>query len=323
MKALFFNRFGGPEVLLYGDRPDPPIAPGSVLVAMTAIGLNFADVYRRRGNYRLAGDRPWIGGYEGAGRIAAVGPDVEGWQVGQRVGFADVPRAQAELVLAPANRLIALPDDIDDVTAAALLLQGLTAQYLIEDSVCIVGGDDVLIHAAAGGVGRLLTLMAKARGARVHALASTPEKRAAAIHNGAIAAYDHNDDWVPQVRRATRVGVHAVYDSVGTTLDQSLAALRPGGRVVFFGKAGGDPPPVDPLALMEESKGVVGGDLWTYLDRAETRQSRADRLFAELRRGTLTRPPIAAFPLADGADAHRLLEDRQFAGKIVFSSAIR
>lgn len=134
--------------------------------------------------------------------------------------------------------------------------------------------------------------------------------------NGASAVYGY-DDWVAQVRRATGECVDLVYDSIGTTLHDSLAALRPGGRVVIFGKAGGTPPAIDPLSLMEHSKGVVGGNLWIYLNRAESRQSRADRLFAALRAGTLPAPAITTFSLSEGAAADRLLEDRSFAGKIV------
>ncbi|MDQ1231015.1 quinone oxidoreductase [Sphingomonas sp. SORGH_AS_0879] len=316
VKALFFDRFGDPEVLRYGAFPDHELDAGSVLVETRAVGLNFADIYRRQGVYVLDGKAPWIGGYEGVGRIIAVGNGVDRWRIGQRVGFLDVPRAHAERVCAPADRLVALPDDIDDRTAAALLLQGVTAQYLVEDSGRLAAGDRVLVQAASGGVGRLLTQMAAALGAEVHALASTPSKREQARSNGASAVYGY-DDWVAQVRRATGDGVDLVYDSIGTTLHDSLAALRPGGRVVIFGKAGGPPPAIDPLSLMEHSKGVVGGDLWTYLNRAESRQSRADRLFAALRAGTITAPVITTFPLSEGAAAHRLLEDRSFAGKIV------
>ncbi|MDN4633570.1 zinc-binding dehydrogenase [Sphingomonas sp. PsM26] len=316
MKALSFDRFGEADVLGYSVLPDPVAGAGSVLVKTTAVGLNFADVYRRRGDYVLDGEAPWIGGYEGAGRVVSVGAGVNSWQIGQRVGFMDVARAHAELVLAPTDRLIALPDDVDDCTAAALLLQGLTAQYLVESSGRLRAGDRILVQAAAGGVGRLLIQVARALGVEVHALASTPAKRAQARANGAVGVYDYGD-WVSQVRQATATGVDVVYDSIGTTVLDSIAALRPGGHVVVFGKAGGPPPLVDPLLLMEESKGVVGGDLWTYLNGAESRQSRTDRLFAAWRAGTITAPAITALPLRDGAAAHRLIEDRNFAGKII------
>ncbi|MEK9212826.1 quinone oxidoreductase family protein [Sphingomonas sp. 2378] len=316
MKALVFDRFGGADVLRYDILPDMELDATTVLVQTSAVGLNFADIYRRQGVYVLDGEAPWIGGYEGAGRVVTVGRDVDRWRVGQRVGFLDVPRAHAERVRAPADRLVALPDDINDLTAGALLLQGVTAQYLVEDSGRLSAGDRVLVQAASGGVGRLLVQMAHALGAEVHALASTPSKREQARANGASAVYGY-EDWVSQVRQATGGGVDVVYDSIGTTLQDSIAALRPGGRAVIFGKAGGTPPTIDPLLLMEGSKSVVGGDLWTYLNGTEGRQSRVDRLFAALRNGTITAPSITAFPLHEGAEAHRLLEDRNFAGKIV------
>ena len=321
MKALFFERFGDADVLTCGDLPDPSPDRRSVLVAPTFVGLNFADIYRRQGNYVLQGAAPWIGGYEGVGRIVAVGADVTGWKPGQRVGFVDVARAQAALVPARPDQLVTLPDDITDQAAASLLLQGLTAQYLVHDSVNVRSGDAVLVQAAAGGVGRLVTQMATALGARVHALASTAAKREQARANGAVAAYGYDEDWVALVRQATGGGVDVAYDSVGTTLMHSIAALRPGGRAVIFGKAGGAPPPVDPLALMEGSKGVIGGDLWTYLNDREGRQRRVDRLFAALHAGRITLPCITTFPLDAGREAHRLLEDRKFAGKIILQVA--
>lgn len=317
MKALSFTRFGSATVLSHGEQPDPTLDATSVLVAPSTAGLNFADIYRRQGVYELDGPSPWIGGYEGAGRIIAVGAEVADWHVGDRVGFVDVPRAHASHVRAAADQLIALPDDIDDRTAAAMLLQGLTAQYLIEESGCLRAGDTVLVQAAAGGVGRLLTQFAAALGAEVHALASTVGKRELARKNGAAFQHAYDDDWVSKVRQSTGRGVDVAYDSIGATLLESLDVLRPGGRVVLFGKAGGQPPAIDAQILMRDSKGVIGGDLWTYLEIGESRQSRADRLFAALRAGTITVPTIAAFKLADGADAHRLLEDRTFAGKVI------
>ena len=152
MRALLFETFGGPEVLQYCELPDPPVPPGHVQLAMRAIGLNFADLHRRRGNYFLPGKPPHINGYEGAGVVAAVGEGVEGFAIGDRVGFADCPFANATLVNVPVEKAIPLPDDIGFVEAAAVLLQGLTAQYLVEDSCRVRAGDIVLVHAAGGGV---------------------------------------------------------------------------------------------------------------------------------------------------------------------------
>lgn len=305
----------------FGDIPSPTLHKNSVLIAPSFVGLNFADIYRRQGHYILQGEAAWIGGYEGVGRIVAVGADVLDWKIGQRVGFADVPRAHSSLVVALPDQLVTLPDDVEDENVAALLLQGLTAQYLLENSGALRAGDQILIQAAAGGVGRLLTQMATARGAQVYALASTPGKRAQARENGAIATYGYEQDWVTLIQQDTGKGVDIAYDSVGTTLMKSMAVLRPGGRAVIFGKAGGQPPLINPLDLMEGSKAIIGGDLWTYLDSRKSRQDRVNRLFASLAAGDITLPRIQSFPLSAGQDAHRLLEDRNFAGKIVLSTS--
>ncbi len=317
MKALTFSRFGGPEVLETMDLPDPVPAPGGVVVRTRAIGLNFADVYRRRGNYHLAGKPPYVAGYEAAGVVAAVGEDVA-WKAGTRVGFADSPHANAELVAVAEDRLIPLPDDISDEIAAAVLLQGLTAQYLVRDSHPLGSGQNVVVHAAAGGVGLLLVQLARLLGARVLGLTSSRAKAEAAEQAGAqqVALYD--SDWVKAARRfGGGAGVDVVYDSVGATLQRSLEATRIGGRVVFFGMAGGDPPPIDARYLMDNSKTVTGGDLWNVLTSGDERRRRAAELFSWVRSRSLRVAIAARFPLADGARAHALLESRAAAGKIL------
>ncbi|MGF6228698.1 NADPH2:quinone reductase [Inquilinus ginsengisoli] len=317
MEALVFDRFGGPEVLEYRTLPDPAVPPGHVQLALRVAGLNFADLHRRRGNYRLAGAAPHIAGYEGAGEVVALGDGVAGIRLGGRIGFADVPFANASRVTVPVDRAIPLPDDIGYREAAAILLQGLTAQYLVADSAPVRAGARVLVHAAAGGVGQLLVQMAKRRGATVIALASTAGKAAIAVARGADHGLTYDDDWVATVRDLSDGGVDIAYDSVGTTLAQSLDATRPRGTVVAYGTAGGDPPAIDPRLLMEQSKAVVGGDLWDHLDSRASRLARADALFAALRSGELALPEIEAFPLSRGADAHRRLESRAVTGKIV------
>ncbi|MGK9231067.1 quinone oxidoreductase [Inquilinus limosus] len=317
MEALVFDRFGGPEVLEYRRLPDPPVPPGHVLLAMRAAGLNFADLHRRRGHYRLAGTAPHIAGYEGTGEVVALGDGVDGIRIGDRIGFADVPFANATRVAVPVERAIPLPDDIGHREAASILLQGLTAQYLVQDSAPVRSGARVLIHAAAGGVGQLLVQMAKRRGATVFALTSTPAKAAIARATGADHSLTYAEDWVAAVRALSDGGVEIAYDSVGTTLADSLAAVRPRGTVVAYGTAGGDPPAVDPRRLMEQSKAVVGGDLWDHLDSRDSRLARAGALFAALRAGEIALPEIEVFPLSRGADAHRRLESRGVTGKIV------
>jgi NADPH2:quinone reductase len=319
MHALTFSRFGGPEVLEWTALPDPQPAPGVAVVRTRAIGLNFADVYRRQGRYHLAGTPPWIAGYEASGEIVAMHPaDVDGrLAIGRRVAFADSAFANAELVAVPLAHLIALPDDIDHDTAAALLLQGLTAQFLTKDSHAVQAGETVLVHAAGGGVGQLLVQLAHAKGARVIALASSEDKRRAALAAGATHAVDSGDGWVARVRALADAGVDVVYDSIGRTLADSLALARTGGTVVFFGMAAGDPDPVDPRLLMDRSLTLTGGDLWNVLTTPEARQQRADRLFAAVRAGQLTLSIAARFALRDGAQAHALLESRASAGKVL------
>jgi NADPH2:quinone reductase len=343
MKALCCDGFGGPEVLALRELPDPRPRPGELLVRMRAIGLNFADVYRRRGTYHLAGEPPYVLGYEGAGVVEEVPrapgscePGTPGvFAPGDRVAFADVPFANAELVAVPADRAIPLPASIGFDTAAALLLQGLTAHYLTHDSYRVVPGTLALVHAAAGGVGQLLTQIARLRGARVFGLTSSETKRQAALAAGADAVALYADDWqglaagfaavrppVPSAVRAARPtaafgGLDVAYDSVGSTLAASFAAIRNGGTVVFYGMAGGDPQPVDPRMLMDTSKTLTGGDLWNVLTSAEERRRRARVLFEWVDAGRLRLPAVRRFPLAGGAEAHRLLESRQAVGKIL------
>ena len=321
MRALTFSRFGGPEVLEVREVLDPAPRPGHAVVRLQAIGLNFADVYRRRGNYHLAGDPPWIAGYEGAGivdSIADSAPEGAPFHRGDRVAFADSPFANAELVSVPFEKLIPLPDDVPAETAAALLLQGLTAQYLTRDSHAVKPGETVLVHAAAGGVGLLLVQIAHRLGARVLGLTSSPEKIAIIRDAGADEAVLLGDDWVTAAQRLTGgAGVDVVYDSIGSTLPRSFEAVRTGGHVVFYGMAGGDPPLVDPRMLMDTSKTLTGGDLWNVLRTAEDRRTRAAELFAWVREGALRLHIAARFPLAEGAAAHAFLESRKSSGKVL------
>ncbi|MEO6324802.1 MAG: zinc-binding dehydrogenase, partial [Thermoanaerobaculia bacterium] len=272
MRGLFFRAFGGPDVLKFGELPDPVERPGCAIVKMHAIGLNFADVYRRRGSYHLAGNPPWILGYEGAGTVESIAPPLEAagavapaawtFSVGDRVAFADAPFANAERVSVPLERLVPVPAELDLDTAAAVLLQGLTAQYLIRDSHRLQSGEVALVHAAAGGVGLLLVQLARSAGARVIGLTSNESKRLAALEAGADTVLLYGADWLEGVRAATSGrGVDVAFDSVGSTLATSLAATRIGGHAVFFGMAGGDPEPIDPRLLMDGSKSLTGGDL--------------------------------------------------------------
>ncbi|SFD77610.1 NADPH2:quinone reductase [Phytobacter palmae] len=311
MQSLVFDEFGSADVLYLRESATPQPGPGDILVEISAAGLNFADVYRRQGRYPLAGNAPWIAGYEGAGRVVQVGAGVSGWQPGDRIGFTDVPLAHASHVIVPQTHAIQLPDWLSEEQAAAVLLQGLTADYLIHDVLPVLPGMRVAVLAAAGGVGRLLTRMLVHRGIRVVAVASSQEKQAICLAHGAEIAVGY-EIWQKQA-----AGCDIVFDSVGSTLLQSLEAVKEGGRVVLFGMSGGEIPTVDPADFLLKSSGVLGADLWTYLSSREQRQLRADRLFGLIKDGHVSLPEITAFSLREGANAHRLLENREFSGKIV------
>ncbi|MFD2613090.1 quinone oxidoreductase family protein [Paenibacillus gansuensis] len=319
MKALTFEKFGGPEVLQYRDVPDPLERSGCVIVTMKAVGLNYADIYRRKGNYHLSGQPPFIAGYEGAGVIEWVADDVQGYQAGDRVGFADVPYANAEKVLVPADHLIPLPEGISFATAAASLLQGLTAHYLCTDSYRVKAGDDVLVHAAAGGVGSLLTQMIRFQGGNVFGLTSNEEKRSAILSSGVEHCALYSESWVQKAVDCSRSGegMDAAFDSVGSTLAESFASVRPKGTVVFYGMAGGDPQPVDPRMLMDTSKTLTGGDLWSYLTSHEERVKRAGILFQWILDENLKITEPVCYALAEGKEAHLYLESRKSTGKIL------
>ncbi|MEG0851535.1 MAG: zinc-binding dehydrogenase, partial [Flavobacterium sp.] len=239
MKALTFSTFGNSDVLEYIEIPNPQLKNDEILVEMKTIGLNFADVYRRKGNYHLKGNPPFIAGYEGAGIV--VESNNSDYKIGDRVAFADVPFANAELVAVNTNHVIPLPDDISFETAASVLLQGLTAHYLATDSHKTTKGETVLIHAAAGGVGQLLTQISKLLGANVIGLTSSPEKAKTAIEQGVDHALLYNEDWKSDLFKIIPKGVDVVYDSIGSTLMESFEVTKECGQVVFFGMAGGDP----------------------------------------------------------------------------------
>ncbi len=318
MKALMFKAFGGPEVLEYGDIKEPVIGPDEILVSMKAIGLNFADIYRRKGNYHLAGEPPYILGYEGAGVVEETGANVHGISVGDRIAFADVPYANAELVAVPVEKAIPLPETISFEQGASVLLQGLTAHYLTKDSYPVKKNEIVLVHAAAGGVGQLLVQMVKLLGGKAIGLTSSVEKAAAAVEAGAAKVFLYKDDWKRQVLEATNgKGVDVVYESVGSTLQDSFEVTRTGGTVVFYGMAGGDPALVDPRMLMDTSKTLTGGDLWNVLTSREERVARSNELFQWMEEGKVKVSEPTVFALSDGQEAHRLLESRKSMGKIL------
>ncbi|MDM5333705.1 quinone oxidoreductase [Ureibacillus composti] len=318
MKALIFEKFGGPDVLQYKEIPNPILKENEILVRMKAIGLNFADIYRRKGNYHLAGEPPYILGYEGSGIVEQVNGEITDIKVGDRVAFADVPFANAELVAVPREKVIFLPDEISFETASAVLLQGLTAQYLAKDSYNIKPGTNMLVHAAAGGVGQNLVQIGKLLGANVIGLTSTAEKSKVAYDVGADTVFLYDERWVEKVKETTNgLGVDVVYDSVGSTLEDSFMSTKIAGTVVFFGMSGGDPSPIDPRMLMDTSKTLTGGDLWNVLTSLEERNVRSKQLFDWIIQGKLTIKEPTLFSLEEGVKAHQLLENRKSAGKIL------
>jgi NADPH2:quinone reductase len=316
MKALTFSAFGPSDVLEYTDVKDPVLQPGELLVEMKSIGLNFADIYRRKGTYHLKGMPPYIAGYEGAG-IVIDHNHLPGFKNGDRVAFADVPFANAVLVAVPVTHAIPLPEDISFDTAAAVLLQGLTAHYLATDSHKTQPGETALIHAAAGGVGQLLTQICKLLGAHVIGLTSSGIKREIAILQGAGKVFLYEEDWKKAVLDICPAGVDVVYDSVGSTLEESFSVTRLCGQVVFFGMSGGQPPLVDPAMLMDTSKTITGGDLWNYLTSGEERIKRAQQLFEWIRTKQVNVATPTTFKLSDGKAAHDFLESRKSTGKIL------
>ncbi len=322
VNAIRVDRNGGPEVLQLVDVPTPSPGPGQVLVRQSAAGINYIDVYQRTGLYKAP--LPFIPGREGAGVVEALGEGVSGVRVGERVAYTHVGFGG----YAPANVvdvrwLIPIPDGIDDGAACALMLQGITAQYLATDTFALHPGHVALVHAAAGGVGALLVQIAKARGARVIATVGTDAKAKIAREAGAddVIVYAQAD-----FADATRalVGEHGVdvaYDSVGKdTWERSLSVLRPRGMLVVYGNASGPVPPIDPARLMAAGSifftRPTAGD---YMRTREELLGRARELFSLVEAGKL-RPRIGAtYPLADAAQAHRDLEARATTGKLLLT----
>ena len=309
MKAVVFERNGGPEVLEFKDQADPAAAEGKVLVDVEAIGVNFRDVYEREGG-GYGSPPPAIIGVEGAGRIHGKG---------DRVGWVDVPHSYASRLAADPKRLVPIPEGVSSEVAAAVLLQGMTAQYLAEDSYPIEKGDWVLVHAAAGGVGLLLTQMAKMLGAHVIATTSTEEKATLARDAGADELIGY-EGFAKKVRDITRgEGVAAVYDGVGkTTFYEGLQAIRPTGRMILYGAASGQPDPLKVQTLAGlGSLYVQRPTLQTYTRTHEMLRERATRVLDLVRQGKLKVRIGAKYPLAEARQAHIDLQARKTTGKIL------
>jgi NADPH:quinone reductase len=319
MQAIRPSEPGAADVLRLEETDTPAPGPGEVRVRTTAIGVNYIDVYHRTGLYPTA--RPIPMGLEGAGVVEVVGEGVSAPRVGERVAWCQAPGSYATHVLVPAARAVPIPDGVDDRTAAALLLQGMTAHYLATDTFRLGLGHVALVHAAAGGVGLLLVQLAKRAGATVIGTVSTPEKAELARGAGAdeIIFYREQDVEVEARRYTGGQGVDVVYDSVGrATVDKSLRSLRPRGYLVLFGQSSGLVSPIDPQVLSANgSLFLTRPTLGHYTrDRSEL-LARATALFDAVATGALDVRIGATFPLADAHAAHRALEGRETTGKIL------
>jgi NADPH2:quinone reductase len=317
MKAIEVNSHGGPEVLVPTTLPDPVPGAGQLLVRMAACGVNYIDTYHRRGlNPRPL---PFVPGSEGAGEVVAVGDGVDPGMVGRRVASANVNGAYAELGLVNADRAVPLPDGVGDELGAAAMLQGMTAHYLVNDSYRVRPGDTVLVHAAAGGMGLLLTQYATALGARVIATVSTPEKAKLARQAGAAEVLEY-DGFADAVRELTGgEGVPVVYDGVGrSTFDGSLASLRRRGILVLYGQSSGPVPPFDPARLGGGgSLSLTRPTLAHFVVTAEELNHRAADVLGRVADGSLTVRIGGRYPLAEARRAHEDLENRRTTGKLL------
>jgi NADPH:quinone reductase len=319
VRAIIVHETGGPDVLTPSERPQPEPGPGEARVRVEMAGVNFIDVYQRTGLYPRP--LPFTPGVEGAGVVEAVGDSVDLVAVGDRVAWALHPGSYADAALVPAQRLVRVPDAVSFETAAALMVQGMTAHYLVESTFLLGPDDTAVVHAAAGGVGLLLVQMARAAGATVIGTCSTEEKaervRGAGAHH--VIRYDQTP-FRPEVLRLTEgEGATVVYDSVGqATFRDSLASLRPRGFLVLFGQSSGKVPPLDPADL------ASGGSLFltrpSLADYARDRRElewRAGDIFERVARGALSVRIHDVLPLERAAEAHGLLEGRKTSGKLL------
>ena len=320
MRAVVVSRTGGPEVLRLQELPDPQPGAGELLVDVEAAGLNFIDVYQREGRYAM--DLPFVAGSEGAGVVRAVGDGVDGVASGDRVAWAMVRgTGYTDVAVVPAERAVPVPDGVSTEQAAAVLLQGMTAHFLCTSTYAVQSGDEVLLHAGAGGVGLLLTQLLAARGARVITTVSTDEKAELSRGAGAsdVIRYDR-EDVVERVRALTGgTGVRVAYDGVGrSTFDASLACLARRGMLVLFGASSGPVPPMDPMTLQANGSAfLTRPTLGDYTADRDELLWRAGEVLDAVAAGTLDVRIGARYPLAEADRAHEDLQARRTTGKSV------
>jgi NADPH:quinone reductase len=319
MEAIEVREFGGPEVLVAAESPLPEPGPGQVRVALAAAGVNFVEVYHREG--RVDRPLPFVPGTEGAGTVSAVGAGVDAVRVGDRVASVDLAGSYAAEALVAADRVVALPAGVDTEVAAAAMLQGLTAHYLLFDSYPVRPGDTVLVHAAAGGMGLLLTQLATRLGATVIGTVSTSDKEQLAREAGAAEVIRYTErDIAEETRRITGgAGVAAVYDGVGRdTFDASLDSLRPRGTLVLYGAASGRVPPFDPQRLEPAGSVFLTRPTLRHhiVERSEL-DRRASDLFGWIAAGELAVRVHERYPLGEARRAHEDLQARRTTGKLL------
>jgi NADPH:quinone reductase len=319
MKAVYIEKTGGPEVLCYGEMPKPEPTPGNAVVKVAAAGVNFIDTYHRSGLYKLP--LPAILGLEGAGTVESVGAGVTTVKPGDRVAWGTSRGAYAEYAAVPESALLHIPAQVDFESAAAVMLQGMTAHYLTHSTFPLKSGDTMLVHAAAGGTGRLIVQMAKIIGARVIATAGSQEKSKIAREAGADEVILYREqDFQEETRRLTNgKGVDVVYDSVGaTTFLKGLDCLHPRGMMVAFGNASGPAPAIEPLLLNQKgSLYLTRPSLAHYVATRQDLEWRAGDLFRWLVEKKLTLKIDKVYKLQDATQAQRDLESRNTSGKLV------
>ena len=319
MKAIQVSKTGGPEVLTLVDLPVPKPKPNEALVKIAAIGVNFIDVYFREGRYPAP--LPFVDGQEAAGVVTALGSEVKSLKIGDRVAYTGVLGSYAEYAAVPADRLVKVPDGVDDRQAAAAMLQGMTAHYLCHSAYPLKKGETALIHAAAGGVGLLLVQMAKDLGAHVIGTAGSAEKAKLAQEAGAdhTILYNEQDFEAETKRLSDGKGVHVVYDGVGkSTFDKDLNVLRPRGYLVLFGGASGPVPPFDPIKLSQKgSLFLTRPSLMHYILTRQELEWRAGDVFNMIKSGKLKLRIHHIYKLEEAAQTHRDLEARKTTGKVL------
>jgi NADPH2:quinone reductase len=318
MKAVYIEQHGGPEMLKHGDFAKPSAAAGQVLVKVAVSGVNFIDIYHRMGLYKLP--LPAVLGTEGAGTVEALGEGVTGFRSGDSVAWSMVRGSYAEYCAVPATALVHVPAHIAPRDAAAVMLQGMTAHYLTHSTFPIEKHHTALVHAAAGGTGRLIVQMAKLRGARVIATAGSPAKAQVAREAGADEVILYGDiDFQSEVKRLTEgAGVHVVYDGVGkATYDKSIDSLRPRGMMVCFGNASGPVPPIDVLSLSAKGSLFLTRPTLANYSSPEELKWRSGDIFAWMKDGKLKLMIEKEYALADAAQAQIALAGRGTMGKLL------